>query len=198
MSARSNSDTRVVYPGSGSAFMFAIVSIPLGAVAVFCLRIAWVGMTLRDGWPVSIGFAAFAALMLWMILHFGWYIFGPSKILTPTHIIVPGAFKTRRYPISPDTPVIQWDRRYTRQAGYQQGERISRSRIVETSALYMPGKTDRAAPLWSARFGSGGLEPKIADLKRVAGIEVQHLTPGGMVPDPAPKPSDWPKRGESP
>lgn len=68
MPVTSDDTTRVVYLGRGSIFMFALVLIPFGAVAVFALRMAWVGLWLRDGIPAAAGIAAFAALIIWMIV----------------------------------------------------------------------------------------------------------------------------------
>lgn len=189
-----SSDTRIVYPGSKSVFVFAIVLIPLGLVAVFCLRAAWAGLTLRDGWPMSIGFAAFAAFMIWMILRVGWAIFGPSMILTPTQIFKPGTFRTRRYPISPDTQVIRWDSRRTRRETHKVGE-ASRALTSETSLLVMADVNGRMVQIGRSSYASGKIAEQIEDLRRVASITVDHLTPNGLSDRPIPRPAQWPKRG---
>lgn len=186
-----NSDTRVTYEKTGSFFMFALVLFPLGAVAVFCLRSAWVMLFLRDGWPVSVGFAAFAALMIWMIIKYGWSIYGPSMILTPTQITIPGAFRSRRYAITPDTQVIRWDRRFTKRETHKVGE-SSQKMTFEKSYLVMADT--RAVLLSSVRYGSGAVERRTEDLLRVAGIRVQNLTPGGIQGDPIPPMDQWSKR----
>ena len=187
---------RIVYKGKPSVFMFAIVLIPLGLVAVFTLRMAWVGATQIGDYGVAAGFAAFAALMIYIILRYGWSIFGPSLILTPDAVIVPGTFRTKRYPIAPDTQVIRWDRRFIHRELNKVGE-ASQGVSFETSKLLMEGPGDKVIVLASMPYGSGRIAQREQDLKRIAGIAVQHLTPDGMVAEPAPPPSRWPKPSQT-
>lgn len=116
-------------------------------------------------------------------------------ILTRTQIIIPRAFSTKRYAIPPQTQAIRWDRRYTRREHGKVGE-ARQSDTFETSKLLMAGQSARAVPIASAPYGSGRIEQRADDLRRVAGIDVQHLTPEGMVSDPAPPPTLWPKPDE--
>lgn len=183
---------RIIYKGKPSYFMFAIVLIPLGLVAVFTLRMAWIGATQIGDYGVAAGFAAFAALMIYIILWYGWSIFGPSLILTPDAVITPGTFRTKRYPITPDTQVIRWDRSFTYREQGKVGE-ASQSMKFETSKLLMEGPGDKVVVLASVPYGSGRIAQHEQDLQRIAGITVQHLTPDGMVAEPTPPPSRWPK-----
>lgn len=184
---------RIIYKSKPSFFMFAIVLIPLGLVAVFCLRMAWIGVTQIGDYGVAIGFGAFGALMVYIILSYGWTVFGPSLILEPQRVIIPGTFRTRRYAISPDTHVIRWDRKHSAREAGTVGE-AGHTYTYETSRLLMKGPDDKPIMLANVPYGSGRIESRVDDLQRVTGITVQHLTPDGMVAEMAPPPARWPDR----
>lgn len=188
------SDTaRIVYRGKPSLFLFALVAVPLGLVAAFALRMAWAGIVQLGDYGMGGGAAGFAALILYMIVSVGWFTFGPSMILTPTQILKPGPFRTRRIAISPETPMIRWDSRRRMSSEAAVVDRTANIGTVETSMILMPGRGDRPALVASSAHDGAHVKAVTQDLKRIAGIDVRHLTPDGPSPDRAPPPSRWPK-----